>query len=321
MAQSAETAESIPLYPRRRLVGSPFGGYASIRRGAGSDVAGSRPYQPGDHTHAIDWKASARLSAASGGDEFIVRERFSEELPRLVLVCDRRPTMALFPRELPWLHKPEAARHTAELLVASALNQRGLVGYLDYGSHDDESAAGTPFWQPPRAQASVWAGDLVEVVDEYLAGAFDAPPDSLDQALRFLAVVGGIVPTGSFVFVLSDFLVRPSPEAWSAAVNQGWDVVPIVIQDPLWEQSFPPLGNVVVPLTDAERERLLYVQLTRREADARRLANEERLADLLAELVRFGLDPVVVSASGRNEIRQQLMAWAEQRFAQRGHRQ
>ena len=44
---------------------------------------------------------SARLS-----DDFIVREHFSEESPRVVLVVDRRPSMSLYPIEFPWLHKP-----------------------------------------------------------------------------------------------------------------------------------------------------------------------------------------------------------------------
>ena len=321
MTAPAETVETIPLYPRRRLVGSAFGGYRSIRRGEGSDVAGSRPYQPGDHFHTIDWKGSARLSSARGTDEFIVRERFSEEMPRVVLICDRRPQMALFPAELPWLHKPEAVEHAADLLVASALNQRGLVGYLDYASHDGENEPGAPCWHPPRAQANVWAGDLVEHTRALLAGGFDAPPDNLDRALRFLAVVEGAVPTGSFVFVFSDFIVRPPHEAWAAAVGRGWDVVPVVIQDPLWEQSFPPLQSSVVPVVDAERQRLLFVHLTAREVEALRVANEQRLGELLAELTQFGLDPVVLSASTRAEVQLTLLAWAEQRFAQRGHRQ
>jgi hypothetical protein len=321
MTAPAETVETIPLYPRRRLVGSAFGGYRSIRRGEGSDVAGSRPYEPGDHFHTIDWKASARLSSARGTDEFIVRERFSEEMPRVVLICDRRPEMALFPPDLPWLSKPEAVGHAAEMLVASALNQRGLVGYLDYASHEGESDAGDPCWHRPRAQSNVWAGDLVEHTREYLAGGFDAPADNLDRALRFVAAVGGTVPTGSFVFVFSDFLVRPPNDAWAAAVDRGWDVVPVVVQDPLWEQSFPPLESSVVPVADVEGKRLLFVHLTRREAQARRAANEQRLREVLAEFVRFELDPLVISESSREAVRQTLLAWAERRFAQRGHRQ
>ena len=73
----------------------------------GSDVAGSRPYHPGDDMRTIDWNASAKLSAARSSDEFLVREHYAEEAPRVVIVCDRRPEMELFPDELPWLSKPD----------------------------------------------------------------------------------------------------------------------------------------------------------------------------------------------------------------------
>ena len=39
--------EPVPLLPRARMIGSMLGAYTSIRRGDGSDVAGSRPYRPG----------------------------------------------------------------------------------------------------------------------------------------------------------------------------------------------------------------------------------------------------------------------------------
>src|SRR5882672_10612843 len=99
---------TFPLVPRRRLIGLAFGSVRSARRGLGSDVAGSRPYHPGDDVDSIDWNASAKLSAARFSDEFIVRERFAEEAPRVVVVADRRPAMQLFPPELPWLSKPAA---------------------------------------------------------------------------------------------------------------------------------------------------------------------------------------------------------------------
>src|SRR5918997_5528759 len=92
----------------------------SLRRGSGSDIAGSRPYRPGDDMDEIDWAASARLSTARGQDEFIVRERFAEEAPKIVIVSDRRPQMAHYAPPLPWLDKPRAMRTTVELLLASA---------------------------------------------------------------------------------------------------------------------------------------------------------------------------------------------------------
>jgi uncharacterized protein (DUF58 family) len=316
---SSDVVETIPLFPRRRLVGSVFGGYTSIRRGEGSDVASSRPYQPGDHFRTIDWKSSARLSSARGSDEFVVRERHSEEMPRVVVVVDRRPEMALYPDDLPWLSKPAAVAAAAELIVVSALNQRGLVGYLDYASHDGEGG-GSAFWRPPRAQSSVWHGTLEEVTANYLAGGYDAPDDNLEQALEFLSIVRSSVPTGSFVFVLSDFTAPPSAEAWTHAVDHGWDVVPVIVQDPVWEQSFPPLGGVLAPLADARGGRLRYVRLNAREADARRQANESRLGELRSQFLRLGLDTVLLSDSEPGAVRGRFLEWAEGRLELRGQR-
>ncbi len=81
-----------PLVPRRRLMGLAFGTMPGARRGVGSDVAGSRPYVRGDNVDAIDWSASARISAARGTDEFVVREHFADDAPRVVIVVDRRPS-------------------------------------------------------------------------------------------------------------------------------------------------------------------------------------------------------------------------------------
>src|SRR4030095_12125839 len=99
------TDETFPLTPKRRLIGLSFGGMRSARRGSGTDVAGSRPYRPGGDMDSIDWAASGRPSSARGTDEFVVRERFADEAPRVIIVCDRRPEMAAFPSHLPWLSK------------------------------------------------------------------------------------------------------------------------------------------------------------------------------------------------------------------------
>src|ERR671922_937447 len=109
---------TFPLVPRRRVIGLSFGTMRSLRRGSGTDVAGSRPYYPGDDIDSIDWAASARLSTARQSDEFVVRERFAEEAPRIVIVCDRRPEMAHFEAPLPWLDKAHAMRQAVELVLA-----------------------------------------------------------------------------------------------------------------------------------------------------------------------------------------------------------
>ena len=315
-----DIVEAIPLLPRRRLVGSAFGGHTSVRRGSGIDVAGSRPYRPGDHFHAIDWKASARLSSARGTDEFIVRDRFAEEMPRTVIVCDRRPEMALFPPGLPWLRKPEAVEWAALILVTSAVNERGLVGYLDYASHGEPSQPRLPFWRPPRAQASAWGGNLTELTRTFLDGGFDAPADNVQRSLELLSSSSGSVPAGSFIFVLSDFLVETPLECWTEATERGWDVVPVVVQDPLWERSFPPIGGVTAPFSDATGGRLVMVRLTEREAAQRRQANEARFAALLRDFADAGLDPVLVWDSSHEGVRRAFLSWADLRFGVVGRR-
>src|SRR5438105_5279173 len=114
------TRSTFPLVPRYRLSGLPFGGSPSLRRGHGTDVAGSRAYVRGDPVSTIDWRASARLSTARGRTEFVVRERYAEEAPRVVVFCDYSASMALYTPQFPWLEKPAAVRSATELIVDSA---------------------------------------------------------------------------------------------------------------------------------------------------------------------------------------------------------
>ena len=308
---------TFPLLSRRRLIGLAFGAMHSARRGMGSDVAGSRPYRPGDDVDTIDWAASARLSSARASDEFIVRERFAEEAPRVVVVCDRRPEMALFPPGLPWLSKPAAMRAAAEMISESAAHARGFIGYLDYaevGNPDSSARSAEPFWRPPRSQRELW-----DVKERHLAhGSFFAPQDNLTRALDFLAQQRRSLPAGSFVFLCSDFIVSPPPAAWTRALERRWDIVPVVIQDRLWEQSFPDVSSVVIPFADPSTGRVAYVRLTRAEARRRRVENEERRERLLREFARLGLEPIVVGSSNPEEILSSFLAWAAERAYIRG---
>ena len=95
------------------------------------------------------------------------------------------------------------------------------------------------------------------------------------------------------------FLVPPADTAWLHALEFNWDVVPVVIQDPLWEQSFPDASGVVLPLADARTGRVSFVRLTAREAAERRRENEARLERLIDDLRGFDLEPIVVSSSER----------------------
>src|SRR6185369_7049229 len=110
-----------------------------------------------------------------------------------------------------------------------------------------------------------------------------------------------------------DFLAPPAPEAWLDATSRGWDVVPIVIQDPVWEQSFPDVAGVSVPVADARDGRVELVRLSRREAVELKRLNQERLGRLRTELSSLDLEPVQLGTSDPYEIDQAFVEWAEAR--------
>ena len=292
---------TFPLIPRGRVIGLSFGTMPSLLRGTGSDVAGSRPYRTGDDVHGIDWAASARLSSARESDEFIVREHYAEEAARVIVVCDYRPSMAFFSPELPWLSKPLAMRSAAALVVESAVAAHSFVGYLDVATEK-------PLWRPPRTQ---------HVPEELtLERPFTAPRDALARAIAHLEEHKRVLPTGSFVFVLSDFL-EAADDMWLDALEHRWDVVPVVIQDPVWEQSFPDVAGVVVRLVDPRHGRVRAVRLHADEVAERRAANEQRRAALLERLRDLELEPVLVSSDEPGEILAAFLEWASWRQAVR----
>ena len=304
--RAADARLTFTLVPRRRVMGPSFGTMRSLHRGAGTDVAGSRPYRPGDAMDAIDWAASARLSTAKSSDEFLVRERFAEEAPKVVIVSDRRPSMGYFSSPLPWLDKPRAIRSIVELVLASAGVAGGFVGYLDYGD-------GNPHWRQPKGERK-----LIEIQDRRLVSPeFHGPEDWLERSIAHLAGHPRAVGVGTFVFVLSDFIPSASKEVWLAAIEHRWDLVPVIIQDPTWEQSFPDVSGIVVSLRDTRTGRIVPVRLRAKEARARRAANEERLRDLLETFRALDVDPVLVSSSEPAGILSSFLDWAELRRTRR----
>lgn len=297
---------TFPLVPRGRLVGLSFGTMRSLRRGAGSDVAGSRPYHTGDDIHAIDWAASARLSLARQEDAFIVRERFAEEAPRVVIAVDRRPEMAGLGPALPWLDKPRALRRAIELLLDSTALVGGFAGYLDL-------CGGEPWWLPPQGGRR-----LRELREERLVSErFDAPDDGVAQALEYLTHHPRAVTPGTFVFCISDFLEPPSQESWLTAIEHRWDIVPVIVQDPVWEQSFPDVNGIAVPFRDPRTGRISDLRVTRKEAARRRAANEARLTRLLDSFESIDLDPLLLSSDDPVDILAAFIEWADLRRARR----
>ena len=297
----ATTEIGFRLVPRRRIVGMDFGALSSARRGRGSDIIGARPYRPGDDMRAIDWAASARMSSARGADEFIVRESWADDSPTVVVVVDSRPEMALYPPTLPWLGKARAARITLELISECVAAARGALGLID---HVDGAAT----WLPPRAGREVWHAA------EGSLGTHFAPKDALDAALDLLLEHRRVLPPGSFLFVLSDFLAPVRSGGWTDLLERGWDLVPVVIQDPIWEQSFPDVADIVVPFADPASGKVHQVRFGTTEVQRRRQEHERRFAEIIDGFWRQGVEPIVLGCEDRGLVFRELSAWTEGRL-------
>jgi uncharacterized protein (DUF58 family) len=296
-------AGTFPLVPRRRVVGLAFGGVRSARRGSGTDVAGSRRYLPGDDVAWIDWAASAKLSAAHDADEFVVRELFADEAPRVVVLADRRPSMGIGASPLRTLDKPAALLGALALIGASARQARSLTGYLDY-------AEGTPFWRPPRSEHRAPKGTYER--------PFRAPEDTVSRGLEHLGERRRDLPTQAFVFVVSDFLVPLEERVWLRALEHRWELVPVAVQDPRWERTFPDVGGIAVPFADPETGAVVPVRLTRGEARRLREEHEARWAERLRTFRTLGTEPVVVDDHDEQALLAAFLRWADLRLLARG---
>ena len=127
----------------------------------------------------------------------------------------------------------------------------------------------------------------------------------------------GSLSAGSFVFVLSDFLADADEAAWLEALGHRWDLVPVVIQDPVWEASFPDVAGVVVTFVDAGSGVLRRVQMRRGEARRLRSEHEERHAALIRRFIDLALEPVVLTSSDPEAILAAFLGWADARLVDR----
>jgi Protein of unknown function DUF58 len=295
-----------PLVPRRRVIGLAFGGIRSVRRGNGSDIAGSRRYVPGDNLAWVDWAASARLSAAHDSEEFVVHEFFADEAPHVVMLADHSPSMGIRASPLRGLDKPEALLACLRLIGESARVTRSHTAYLDHAEGVSDAD-----WRPPRSQR--YASQYV------LEGRpFEAPADTISRGLAQLMEHRRDLPTQTFVFVLSDFLVPPDEGVWLEALKYQWELVPVIVQDPVWERSFPDVGGLTVPYADPDSGGVVPIYLTRAEAERLCSEHEARNAELMRLFRSLGTEPVVIDSHDQGKVLTAFLRWADLRMMVRG---
>ena len=270
------------------------------RRGHAAVPPGRRPGQ-------IDWK---RLGAAvvGRGERRVRRPGAISPTRRRGSVVRRRPR----PVDGALPRRPALAVEAGGAADGRSAVVGGIGAGARPGGYLDTASTGSG-WLPPRASRGF---DAVEERLEHVG--FDGAGRRNRRRVR---PVDPEPPLGAG----GDVHVRLSPTSSTRRRRRPgcgrsahrWDVVPVVVQDPVWEQSFPRVDGLVVPFADPATGRLLKTRVSRREALRRREANEARLAAQLDEFRSLGLDFVVLGDVELRTVQRAFIDWGEARVANR----
>jgi uncharacterized protein (DUF58 family) len=224
----------LELTVTRRLDGLLRGQYAGLLPGAGTEIAGSREYRPGeDEVRRMDWAVTARTGAPH------VRETIAERELTVWVLVDATPSMDFGTADLEKRELAVAAVAAVGFLTAGAGNRLGAEVLTSAGVRRFPARTG-------RAHL-VGLLRVLQATPRGTPGTAPALGDSLDGLTRALRRRGVVV-------VVSDFL----DEGWEPALRRlvaRQQVIAVEVVDPR-ELTLPNVGvlTVVDPETGRRRE-------------------------------------------------------------------
>ena len=260
-----------------RLVDDRLSGdYHSTFKGQGVEFDEVRPYVAGDDVRSIDWNVTART-----GTPFIKRCSEERELTVLFMVdVSGSQSYGSVARS-----KMELAAEVTALLALTAIRNQDKIGLVLFSDRI------VKYIPPHKGRQPV-----MRLVREVLAAEDEATGGTdLAGALKFL---NGVQKRRAVVFLVSDFMGRPSTEVseWEKllrVVARRHDVVCIPVGDPA-ERELPLAG--LAELEDPETGELVLVDTTDRKVRAQfaavAAAEQEHL---LRYFARTGIDHVAVT--------------------------
>ena len=161
-----------------------FGDHASLFKGRGLDFSEFREYALGDDIRSIDWRVTARMGRPH-------TKVFMEERERSVFVIvDVNSYMEFGTRQT---FKSIQAARAAALLTWSAHTLHDKTGAILFG-HIPERIKVLP---AKRSRKSIW-----EMLKTLCTESQCANEVNIEDAL---AIAGKCIPTGSSIFIISDF--------------------------------------------------------------------------------------------------------------------
>ncbi|QHJ01465.1 DUF58 domain-containing protein [Xylophilus rhododendri] len=245
----------------RRLDGLLQGGFPTLSRGAGMDLADLREYQPSDDVRHIDWNVTARLDVPH------VRVFTEDREMSACLIADGSGSMDFgsSPRTKRVV-QTEFVALMAQLLTRHGNRVGGLLG-----------GSGNAGWLPARGGRE----QVMRLLEQLQKRR---PPAADDGGLaQWLQAAGRGLRRRSTVFVVSDFISPPGWERPLARLVERHDVIAVRLVDPL-EQALPDVG--LLTLRDAETGEQMLVdthdRVFRQRFARAAAAREEKLRESFA---------------------------------------
>jgi uncharacterized protein (DUF58 family) len=270
----------------RRLEGRVAGGYRTVLRGTGIDLAGLRPYGDGDDARHIDWNVTARLNEPQ-------LRVFNEDRELTVwLVLDRSASMTV---GLPGRGKQDVLSELAVVLARMFSRGGNQVGALLY----DNGAVRTV---PPgtgrrhvlhvaaelnRARAAPGPGGAGGNGHGRRGRDKGGRHQGTTDLAAMLDAVARLARRRSLIIVISDFIGDGDWERSLLRLGPRHEVVALRVTDPA-DDELPEAGLLVVE--DAETGEQLIIDSGDPLLRARlRAAVDERDASLAAGMRRAGV--------------------------------
>lgn len=199
------------------------GGHISAMRGRGMEFEEVRVYSPGDDVRTMDWRVTARSNTPHV-------KIFREERERPVfLVVDFSPTMFFGTRVA---FKSVIAAKIAALIAWSTALVGDRIGAVMFSEHEEIDIK----------PASRLKG-VLPILNGLTKLCTPSNEPAVDNSLtKVLSRLGRVAPTGSMIFILSDF--ENLDEQWQQHMQQlcaRHQIIAGMIYDPL-ESELPEIG-------------------------------------------------------------------------------
>jgi uncharacterized protein (DUF58 family) len=217
-------ANPLGLGSKAKVHSAVMGGHSTLFKGRGLDFAECREYSPGDDIRAIDWRVTARMGRAH-------TKIFTEERERSVfIIVDINSYMEFGTRKT---FKNVQAARAAALIAWKAHELHDRIGAILFG-HITEKIQVV---RPSRSRKAIWA------MLKTLSTPGVSPVEVKIEDALFTA--DRCIPTGSLVFVISDFYkLNPDFEKSLGMLSKRCEVTLVQVTDPS-EKDIPEASEVL----------------------------------------------------------------------------